>query len=93
MILGILAGIIFKSNIMVIAPLGKIFVNLLRMAAMPLIVVNLIAGIASMSDARLLGRVGVKIFIYYFLTTVCALIIGLVVAGILKTWCGICFAG
>lgn len=93
MILGIIAGIVFQSNIMIIAPLGKIFVNLLRMAAMPLIFVNLVAGIASMSDARLLGRVGAKIFVYYFLTTVFALIVGLSVASILKPGIGFVMQG
>jgi len=88
LILGALAGAIFGEKILIISPLGKIFVNLLRMAALPLIFVNLIAGISSMSDTKILGRVGGKIFIYYLFTTIFALIVGLVTAAILKPGVG-----
>ncbi len=88
MILGVGAGLIFKENILIIRPLGTVFINLLQMAALPLIIVNLIAGIASMNDSRVLGRVGIKIFAYYLLTTCLALIVGIFVAGIMKPGVG-----
>ena len=93
MILGIIAGIIFKQDILVIKPLGKIFVNILKMAALPLIIVNLIAGISSMDDPKILGRVGGKIMVYYTLTTVLALIVGLGVTALLKPGVGFVLQG
>lgn len=66
MILGIALGIIFGPSVTVIKPLGTVFLNLLKMAALPLVVVNLISGIASLDDPKSFGRVGGKIMVYYF---------------------------
>ncbi|MDR3230639.1 MAG: dicarboxylate/amino acid:cation symporter [Synergistaceae bacterium] len=77
MILGVAAGAVFGPSITVLQPLGSIFLNLLRMAALPLIIVNLIAGIASLDDPRVLGRIGVRIIAYYALTTAVAIVLGL----------------
>lgn len=77
MILGIAAGAVLGQRAAAIQPLGTIFLSLLRMAALPLIVVNLIAGISSLDDPKIFGRIGVKILIYYALTTVIAIALGL----------------
>lgn len=66
MVIGIILGVIFGEKILVIKPFGSIFLNLLKMAALPLVIVNLVAGIASLSDPKIFGRIGVKILIYYF---------------------------
>lgn len=93
MVIGIIIGIIFKEDIIIIKPLGTIFLNLLKMAAIPLIVVNLISGIASLDDPRNFGRIGVKIIIYYFFTTAIAIIFGLVVGMIFKPGVGFQLTG
>ena len=77
MVIGIIFGAIFGEKITVIKPFGSVFLNLLKMAALPLIVVNLIAGISSLNDPKIFGRVGVKILCYYALTTVLAIIVGI----------------
>ena len=77
MVIGIILGAIFGEKITVIKPFGSVFLNLLKMAALPLIVVNLIAGISSLNDPKIFGRVGVKILCYYALTTVLAIIVGI----------------
>ena len=66
MIIGILLGVIFGESINVIKPFGTVFLNLLKMAALPLVLVNLISGIASLDDPKSFGRIGGKILIYYF---------------------------
>ena len=48
-----------------ISPFGKIFINSLKLIAVPLVFVSLIVGIASMNNIRTLGKMGGKsIFIY-----------------------------
>lgn len=84
MIVGIILGAVFGENIMVIKPLGTIFLNLLKMAALPLIVVNLISGISSLDDPKIFGRVGLKIMTYYFFTTAVAICLGLILGTILQ---------
>ena len=60
-----------------ISPFGKIFINSLKLIAVPLVLVSLIVGIASMNNIRTLGKMGGKSIIIYISTTVIAIIIGL----------------
>lgn len=88
MIIGAVIGAIFGEKILFLEPFGKIFLQLLKMAALPLILFNLIAGISSLSDPKILGRVGGKIMIYYVATTAMALVVSLFVAGIIQPGIG-----
>lgn len=67
-----------------IAPFGTIFLNALKLIAVPLILASLIAGVASLSDLKKLSRMGGKTIGIYLATTVVALIIGLTVVNVLK---------
>lgn len=93
MILGIALGIIFGPSVTVIKPLGTVFLNLLKMAALPLVVVNLISGIASLDDPKSFGRVGGKIMAYYFATTAVAIVLGLTVGFLFKPGAGFQLTG
>lgn len=93
MIVGAILGIIFGEKITVIKPLGTIFLNLLKMAALPLIVVNLIAGISALDDPKNFGRIGGKIMLYYFSTTAIAICLGLLVGNIFKPGVGFELSG
>lgn len=93
MILGVFLGIVFGPSITVIKPFGTVFLNLLKMAALPLVVVNLIAGIASLDDPKSFGRVGGKIMVYYFATTAVAIVIGLTVGFLFKPGVGFQLTG
>ncbi len=93
MVIGILLGVIFGEKINVIKPFGTIFLNLLKMAALPLIVVNLISGIAQLDDPKIFGRVGVKIMFYYACTTVIAITLGIVMGSILQPGKGFVLQG
>lgn len=93
MIVGAILGIIFGEKITVIKPLGTIFLNLLKMAALPLIVVNLIAGISALDDPKNFGRIGGKIMLYYFSTTAIAICLGLLVGNIFKPGVGFQLSG
>lgn len=76
LVLGIVAGLIFGPGISVIQPLGDVFLRLLMMLVMPLILLTLIAGVASVSP-KTLGRIGGKAFVYYLVTTAFAMSIGI----------------
>ncbi|MGA1373727.1 MAG: dicarboxylate/amino acid:cation symporter [Flavobacteriales bacterium] len=54
-------------------PLGQIFVNLLKMIAVPLVLFSIVGGVASLGDVRKLGRLGGKTLGLYFLTTLLAI--------------------
>ena len=61
-----------------IAPFGQIFVNLLKLIAVPLVLFSIIDGIAGLSDTKSLGRMGIKTLGLYLITTVTAISIGLI---------------
>ena len=90
MILGLLFGIFMKNIGMVgavsdwIKPFGTIFINLLKMIAVPLIVVSLITGLADLKDISKLSKLGGRTVALYLFTTVTAVSIGLVLANIIK---------
>ena len=71
---------------------GDLFVRLLKMIVLPVILFSLIAGAASIAPSRL-GRVGVKIMVYYLFTSALAVIIGLVFANIFKPGLGMNIIG
>jgi Na+/H+-dicarboxylate symporter len=77
MMIGVVAGLLFGERATVVQPLGDLFIRLLLMAAIPLVFFNLLAALTGLSDARVLGRLGVKIIAYYLLTTTFALSLGL----------------
>ena len=86
------AGLIFGPGIQWVAPLGDIFVRLLKLIVMPVVVFTLIVGAASIHPARL-GRVGVKALLLYTVTTAFAVGIGLLVGNVFKPGQGMTLAG
>jgi Na+/H+-dicarboxylate symporter len=90
MVLGLLFGFIFKELEMKafvldwLAPFGKIFINLLKMIAVPLIVVSIIVGIADLKDISKLSKLGYRTVGLYLSTTVLAVCIGLVLANVIQ---------
>ena len=67
-----------------IKPFGTIFINLLKLIAIPLILVSLISGISSLKDITRLSRIGGKTMAFYLTTTVIAIILGLALVNTVK---------
>ncbi|SKC40562.1 Na+/H+-dicarboxylate symporter [Maledivibacter halophilus] len=86
--LGILLGLIFKEKILIIKPLGDLFLRLIKMIVVPLVFFSIISGITSMGDIQKLKKVGTKTLLYYIVTTGIAGIIGIIVARTLKPGTG-----
>ena len=75
LVLGLLYGIFAASQGLAsftndwVAPFGKIFLNLLKLIAVPLVLSSLITGVASLSDTKKLSRIGGKTISIYVLTS------------------------
>ena len=67
-----------------VAPFGVIFMRLLKLIAVPLVLVSLILGVVSLKDIRNLSRIGLKTILIYVCTTILAVSIGLVMVNIVK---------
>jgi len=66
-----------------IKPFGTIFINLLKLIAVPLIIVSLIKGISDLKDISKLSKMGGQTIGIYLCTTISAVIIGLVLVNII----------
>lgn len=84
MILGIIVGWSMGPDAVWFQPLGKFFMTCLKCIAMPLVIVNLIAGISNLDSPESFGRIGVRILAYYILTSAFAMVVGMVLATIVQ---------
>ena len=62
-----------------VKPIGKIFINLLKLIAIPLIIASLIKGISDLKDISKFKTIGLRTILLYIMSTVIAITIGLIV--------------
>ncbi len=67
-----------------ITPFGTLFINGLKLIAVPLVLASLVTGVASLSDLRKLSRIGGKTIGIYLATTAVAVVLGLVVVNVMQ---------
>lgn len=67
-----------------IKPFGTIFINLLKLIAVPLILASLIKGISDLKDISKLSQMGGRTIITYMLTTLTAVTIGLILVNVIQ---------
>lgn len=76
LIIGVIVGCIWGPGAAALSPFGDLFIRLLKMIVMPIVFLTITLGVSGITPSRL-GRVGGKIFIYYMLTSMIAISIGL----------------
>jgi Na+/H+-dicarboxylate symporter len=67
-----------------VTPWGTIFMRLLKLIAVPLVLVSLIMGVVNLKDIRNLSRIGLKTILIYVCTTIIAVSIGLCMVSLIK---------
>ena len=92
MIGGAFVAMIFGERALIFSPLGTIFMKLLKMVIVPLILFSVTSGVTSIGDSNTLGRMGVKVFGYYMLTSILAILVGLSLTNLLQPGRGINFS-
>lgn len=76
---GILVGHFSPATGVAMQPLGKYFIDVIKLFINPIILVTIITGICGMGDLKKVGKVGGKALIYFEIVTTVALFIGLAV--------------
>ncbi len=71
-----------------LAPIGKIFINLLKMVIVPLVVTSITLGVAEIADLKQFGRLGSKVAVFYFVGTVISAIVAVTVGLLMKPGAG-----
>lgn len=89
LILGAIAGFIFKEKVTFIEPVGTVFLRALKMTIVPLIFFSIAAGISGIFDLKRLRKVGITFIKYWALASILAAIVGTVTALIIKPGIGV----
>ncbi len=84
LVFGAAFGVIVGPKAELLKPIGDIFLRLITMIVLPLVFSSLFVGTASLGDIKKLGRIGAKTLLFYFGTTIIAIVIGLLAVNILQ---------
>ena len=96
MVLGIMTGILIGPSVGLLdattaatlsdwlAFPGKLFLALIQMMVIPLVFASIIRGLAATEDLEQLRRIGLRVVVFFVVTTALAIVIGLVVASVIK---------
>ena len=91
MLLGVIFGVLmlqfnYGKDLVVdwIKPLGTIFINALKLIAIPLILASLIKGVSDLKDIAKLSKMGGRTVLLYMITTVTAVTIGLGIVNLIQ---------
>src|SRR6266581_2547022 len=87
-LIGVAVGYFFPGTGVALKPLGDGFIQLIKMMIAPVIFCTVVHGIASMSDLKKVGRVGIKTLVYFEAVSTLALVIGLLVGEIVRPGSG-----
>ena len=89
MVAGIAVGAVAGENAKMFAPLGTLFIQLIKMLVVPLVAISIISGAASLGGSRSAGKIGVVSISYIMLTTVISIIIAIIAGLIFKPGAGL----
>jgi Na+/H+-dicarboxylate symporter len=88
LILAVFFGIYFSDYVGYVSWMGTIFLRALQMIIMPLVLSSMICGVANIGDSQNLGRLGLKTMLFYVITTLIAILTGLVLVNLFKPGIG-----
>ena len=90
LVLAVIAGVLLGNYAefvnTYIKPIGTIFLNLLKFIVVPLVLFSIMAGILSMNDISKVGKLGLRAILYFMITTLFAVTLGLVLPSLLKSY-------
>jgi aerobic C4-dicarboxylate transport protein len=86
---GIVVGYLFPGFAAAAQLISETFINMIRMVIAPVIFLTIVAGIAGAGELKKAGRIGGKAILYFEIVTTAALVIGLIVANLVKPGAGV----
>ena len=88
-VLGAVVGLVMGEPAHMFAPMGNLFMQLIKMVVVPLVLFSLIGGAASLGKSSSAGKIGAFTFAYYGITTAVAVALGLLFSEIFRPGAGI----
>ena len=93
MVAGVIVGVAMGEKAAMFAPLGSLFIQLIKMLVVPLVGVSIISGAASLGSSRSAGKIGVTSIAYILFTTVISIVIAIAAGLIFKPGAGLSAEG
>lgn len=87
-VIAVIFGHFFPEQAVLVRPLGDGFIKLIKMLIGPIIFCTIVLGLVGMEDMKEMGRLGLKMLMYFEVMTTLALVIGYVVAHLIKPGAG-----
>ena len=81
-------GFIFGESVEIVAPIGDAYIMLLKMLIVPLVFFSIISGVTKLASPREFGQVGVRIILFYVITTIIAAALGVLVSVVINPGTG-----
>lgn len=91
MVIGAVVGFFVGKPATQIQFIGTIWLNIIKMIMVPTVVTMVVTGISGMDNPKTLGRVSLKVVVFYVVTTILATLIGMVVAEVFQPGVGFKF--
>ena len=88
LILGVAYGIFLSDYVGYVSWMGIVFLRALQMIIVPLVLSSMISGVANIGDSQNLGRLGLKTMLFYIITTLIAILTGLMLVNFFKPGVG-----
>jgi aerobic C4-dicarboxylate transport protein len=85
----VVVGVLWPETAKQLKPLGDMFINMVKMVVAPIVFLTIVLGIARTDSVKKVGRVGGKAILYFEIVSTFALVIGLLVAHVVKPGSGI----
>ena len=89
LVLAIFFGYFFSGQVTYISWMGDVFLRALKMVIIPLIFSSIISGVTSMGSGKNLGRLGLKTISYYMITSIFAILTGLLLVNLIRPGVGV----
>ena len=88
-IAGAITGLVMGESAKALAPIGDLFMTLIKMIVVPMVFFSLVGGAASLGNSRSAGKIGVVTFAYYGITTAVAVALGIIASELFTPGAGI----
>ena len=89
LVLSVFYGVFFKDHIHYVSWIGVLFLRALNMTIIPLVLSSIISGVANIGSAENLGKLGLKTFGFYIITSLLAILTGQFLVNVLKPGVGV----
>ncbi len=88
-ILGVVSGIYLQDLSLLLKPMGDVFIQSIRMLIVPIIIFSILNSTSSLTETNKAGAIGILAIVYFFITSVVAVFLGIIVGDVFQVGIGL----